>query len=768
MIRMLATVAGALLTADLMWPSEGAPQGDGLHLVICWLAVSLGVLVALRGRIASPSTSIRHRWLAPLAVTLLFAGIWVSTWHVFRVHGDRRTALNLAFQWCGLVAAWYVVRRLSDLRARRLIVSVLITVAIGSAVLGVIQHHVIHGRQGQWYLQQRERLDAAMSLGAAGGVVRSEVEAEFRRMDIPLNGPRREIFERRLLGSSEPTGPFALANSLGGFLAAALVMLAGIVVARIRSRQTLSWPFLIVLCGLMLVLSYCLVLTKSRTSWIAGITGLVVIFFQLRSRELSDQILKLSAVAILLCAAVVGTAMATGALDREVVLESPRSVRFRLFYWMGSAGVIADSPVFGTGPGNFRTSYLAHKPPEASEEIQDPHNIFFDVWTSAGIIGVAGLACLAASILTSFRLMNTSEQQRSVDQSFSAESDHIWGASLKWCAVLGGVLHLGWYWWTGGDFENEMVGGPPGWANGVWTIPLCVALFGSFIFRVVADLRSIALPAAVTLLVHLMGAGGLQISGVVLLLLILHSLSSSAESRPFSGDLAEINSATASGSRPVLVGAAAVLITGLAICVFCFGIRPIRLKQLQVGNSLVKRIQGDLAGAERALRSAIQEDPLAVDSRQQLAELLAYDFVRDVKRFGLSAAQNSDFPPSLYDQYKSFEVAVSEYLKADRRQWAGYHLRGQIRQYYCRASGGPETADHAISDFRQATKMYPNNAALQADLARVLKEFGKTSQAISAAQKALRQDRINHEWGHEDRFLPADSVLALKRIQGSE
>ena len=39
---------------------------------------------------------------------------------------------------------------------------------------------------------------------------------------------------------------------------------------------------------------------------------------------------------------------------------------------------------WGVGPGNFRAAYLPYKLPESSEEILDPHNLFLEVWATAG------------------------------------------------------------------------------------------------------------------------------------------------------------------------------------------------------------------------------------------------------------------------------------------------------------------------------------------------------------------------------------------------
>ena len=43
---------------------------------------------------------------------------------------------------------------------------------------------------------------------------------------------------------------------------------------------------------------------------------------------------------------------------------------------------------WGVGPGNFAGPYLRHMLPTASEEIVDPHNLFLEVWATAGFLAL--------------------------------------------------------------------------------------------------------------------------------------------------------------------------------------------------------------------------------------------------------------------------------------------------------------------------------------------------------------------------------------------
>ena len=158
---------------------------------------------------------------------------------------------------------------------------------------------------------------------------------------IPLDGPERALFEHRLLSSSEPVGPFALANTLGGILAAALVLILGGLLDTLRVNGKISRKTGILIVPVVCMIAYCLVLTKSRTAWVGCMTGVgFCLIYQSKDGQLSRWIRRgatgFAAIALL----ATGLGIATGALDREIILESPRSIQFRLLYWTGAAKVI--------------------------------------------------------------------------------------------------------------------------------------------------------------------------------------------------------------------------------------------------------------------------------------------------------------------------------------------------------------------------------------------------------------------------------------------
>src|SRR5687768_7895679 len=63
------------------------------------------------------------------------------------------------------------------------------------------------------------------------------------------------------------------------------------------------------------------------------------------------------------------------------------SLHFRWRYWVAAERVFETRPLLGVGWGNFGNYYTAHRLPEASEEVRDPHNLLVRAFVELGIVG---------------------------------------------------------------------------------------------------------------------------------------------------------------------------------------------------------------------------------------------------------------------------------------------------------------------------------------------------------------------------------------------
>ena len=382
----------ALFGTRFFVPAESAHLGDTLWIVQLWLLVAaVWWLLSLR----HAGLALRPDW-GDGAVWLLAGGHVLSALLVVASEGQQRAAVNMAWEWIGVAVAVTMLRQwLRTDGAWRRLYHFLAVAGVVLSGLGVWQFAV-------WYPEYRGLMHELMELEAAeagGGLS----QAEFRRWqelrgELGVLGSERDpvaraVIRQRLLASTEPIGRFALANTLGGLLAACLVLLLGMG-AQLRRAPGGRSRFARSAIGAILT-GYCLMLTKSRTAWVGLLAGLGVWGVGARGAGAGEERpipWRSVGTATLLLVVIAAAGWWSGALDRLVIAETPKSLRYRLEYWSGTWGVIREAPLWGVGgTGNFRQHYLRHKLAGSSEEILDPHNLVLDVWANGGVLGLAGL-----------------------------------------------------------------------------------------------------------------------------------------------------------------------------------------------------------------------------------------------------------------------------------------------------------------------------------------------------------------------------------------
>ena len=227
----------------------------------------------------------------------------------------------------------------------------------------------------------------------------------LRQLGIEPGGRGEEMLRNRLLFSNELFSTFALPNSLAGFIVGPLVLALAVSLQNLVRRDAPGprWSALAMAAPVILVLLVCLILTKSRSAWVGLLVAMIYWAWHTR-RDIPVRVLLSTGLGGLgLVTALVLAGLATGRLDREVLTQSTMSLRYRWEYWQGTWGVITEgagdlesilrSPYlwWGVGPGNFGSHYPKYKLPVASEEIQDPHNLFLEVWSTAGVWALLAL-----------------------------------------------------------------------------------------------------------------------------------------------------------------------------------------------------------------------------------------------------------------------------------------------------------------------------------------------------------------------------------------
>jgi len=737
---LAGALLGAVVICRLLTPTDAAAVGETLWIAqLSLLALVVWAVAVYR----SGGWRLQFHW-ADAAVLLLCLGHVAGALIVIATTGDKRASLNMLWEWCGAAATYFLLRwRLPTAPERRTLLLAVAASAVSLSGLGIWQHYGGFAESRQHYAQLKAEMQSLEESGRPADP-RAAVEwertlhdlrAQFVHMGLPGDDAARMLWEERLK-STEPIGLFALANTLGGLLACcAVIWLSALAYA---DRNVPRWLFA---AGgfATLVLLFCLLLTKSRTALVgllAGLAAWAVGAGSWRSagrRRLGWPLAAGTAVAI----GLVSIAWATGGLDRFVLTQSAKSLRYRLEYWHGTWSMLAESPrnwIFGVGPGNFRQNYLQFKLPQSSEEVADPHNMLLDAWANGGIVAVLGLAGVcAAGLRPVFRgpLNNpdhTSSASRTVEGGYPSWRDGILaGGALGHLAVLV----------PGGSGDETIVLLLMGW---LCVVTICRPLYGR-------DLPSFVYGAAFTALgVHLLGAGGLGMPGIVQLLMLMVVLGGPID-RPGGWDSGR-DLQTLSRWPIIAIGLA-----GLALYLGCWftTLIPVYTARaaISAGDSALFD-EGRVSKAEREFHRAADADPWSSIPYERLAQLAFQSWLAS-DRTG-----NESFNRSIAWQ--------NDAILRNPRHAGGYRMLGEM--YLAKFKRTEEAADaiEAAAAFRHANALYPNHAQSQSELAESLWKAGEVEPARDAARRAFELDAINEQASHADKRLTAARQDLMRRI----
>lgn len=772
----LALVSGLYF---IRWwqPTEGTALGHTLPIAEGWF-----IALALAGWLGIRGTAWRIRmdgW--QWAVCLLAAGHILSGLIIVGTSGDRRAAVNLIWEWTALAVAFPLLRvTLAKSEARREWTVVALAAVLTLSSYGLTQRYVFYPQMIADYERQRQELDKLEETAASGGFADVQRMQKIRSQMLGnglaphmLSGSGRALLEGRLKHSSEPLGRFALANSFAGLLLIWWSVLAFQTVQFAIGNEAKVVPGapgevtragkVVRLVGLvvsLLVIGYCLLLTKSRTAYVGGAVSLLVWGLG-RGGKWTFQQRQLVIGGLLAIVGIGGiTLMAglTGGLDRLVLAEAPKSLQYRLEYWWSSLQVIRESPLVGVGPGQFRQNYLAHKLPRSSEEIADPHNLILDVWANGGLLALTGLGWLVFCIIrglwgsrresqlsgtdgaNSAQVQNTEviPLARSVSESgvtprparkipqpkallrkAPVEADVAsvvlagWTSPLRWGALTG-LLAL---WLVEGALEMPLL---------VFLVVWVIAIQVLDVLLPAEEIRPVMwVAASLGLLTHLCGAGGIGMPAISQLLLLAAIFAGSG-----APDATEI-------TLPKW-GIGIALAGGLGL--FAGGFWTAAQPVAQVQSLLARADYAKLPSQrEQLYQQATLADPLASQPWDRLAETVF------AKWRSNSEPDNADFERAI--------LAQQAVVERDPQSFHSHRGLGMFYNAGAEKSGKQEEHRAAVREMQIALSRYPHNAELQADSADVFKAAGEVQLAATAARAAIEQDDINHMAGHTDKWL---------------
>ena len=744
---MLTGLTAALFFTRFFLPAESAAQGDTLWIAAAWMICGAVWGIGLwRGW----WPRVQLGW-QDAALALWIGGQIVSAILVVLTVGDKRSATNLAWEWVALWIIWLIVRHgVIERSARRAILRAMIITGTLLGGYGLYQHYISHPQLVAEYAPLFDRLRTATGLEAAA------IKQKLARDGIPTEGAAAVLFEKRMRDSREPLALFALANTFGGLLAVCLVLTLGEILT-LRQREA-RWRSLVPLLVATGIIGWCLLLTKSRTACIGsacGILALLISHAQLSGRlRLLALPIGLSVLAVI---AATGLLFAVGGLDRQVLSEAPKSLAYRLRYWQATSQLIADHPWFGVGPGNFRQHYLKYKLPVASEEIADPHNLFFETAATGGVFSIGGLLIwLGLAFVGGYRRPEietsgaTSEAE--VTRLRTGPSQSEISLIVFWMAGSGAFLAFAGQLGCWGEWEDRliilaMIWGALAWVfNGLW--PKSAERLDDEC-RDMLDHRALSSAmraAAITLTVHLLGSGGISMPAITQTLLLLLAWSNVTR-----------NTGPAPVRNPVhnktrLVG---LLFSGASLAAL-IGMIATALQPVIRSRALLTQATTIGMSLSANDRDSVHE----LYRRAGLADPWSPDPWR--RRFEQALAEGG------IQSNESFESAVQHLHEAMNRDplnfWGPRNL-GRLWFQRWQLTHHRSDAEQAVHWSRKGLELYPTNSEIQAELAVALASAGDRPAALSAARAALAQDEIYHKQGHEDRYLSHDVREQLQSLK---
>lgn len=712
---LLAALA-ALVVARPLLPSEGvAWMGDDLPFDMLALCLAAGclALTAARGSLVRP-LSLADGALAGLVLICITSAI------VGGNYASPRPAINMLWQWVGAGLVFFLTRQLVRTeRETRALVSAMLAVAVVASAYGYYQVFVSLPADRAAYAANPDDV-----LRAAG-------------QWSPPGSPERLQFEDRL-ASSEPLATFALTNSLAGFLAPWLVIGLGIALTRFEAGRDAThtpaiagWERWIRVAGAGLCLVFvagCLVLTKSRSAYLAVALGLVLLplFVEsIRRRVLRPRFLLIAGGVVV---ALVIAAVAVRGLDREVLSEAGKSLGYRVQYWGSTLTMIMRYPWLGVGPGNFQDYYTQFKLPEASEEIRDPHNFLLEIWATAGTFAMIALADLIGVVAWRTRQLPASAQAVNALADSSSSAPFV---------LIGGGL----------GFLLAFVLAPSAGLN----IPelllfAALAIAGAVAWLAWPWIDAGTLPArlpalgALVLAVNLLAAGGIAYPGVAGTFWVLLALALNA------ADDAEADRAPRALTGGWRIAPAVLGVAAVAALVACYVVAygPVTLVQAALVRAETERTAD---ARVNALLDAAAADPL---SAEPWAEIGAIELER-LKTDPKSAASR-----------ERFMMAATRMVELRPRSSATCRLAASWYTQLFAVEQDPSLAKVAVKLFQRAVELYPTLPALRAEYALSLEQVGQPREAREQIHVALELDA---KTPHPDKKLSPELRARLAALQ---
>ncbi len=704
-------IAAAIIFAAY-WPADSTEVQTGAARYLAgMLIIAGGIAIVVRPLWNEPGVSRADKVIDTAAWGLALSMV-ISTW-INADGSNLRLGVNEMWWWVAAAALLSAARRICLCPNVSIVFfHLIISVTLAVAVFG-------------WHQQ-------LIGIPAMIEMYESDPEAMLRAAGIQATegSGLRIVFHNRLYDGG-PTGTFALANSMAALLVGGLVVMLGLSIQRwttMTAAQKVGWAIAIVIVGGMLVAS------RSRSA--AG-SLLVVTAIALTRRWWDGRILtiaKASAAAGGVIAILAAVAWRFGR-NTEWIGQAPASLEVRWRYWIASIKMIAQSPLFGVGPGQFKARYELYRADASTEQIADPHNWFWQIATTGGLVAVIIALVLIAAILWRLR-----------------EPVNIASATIGFQPVVlyrGAGVAVAMI-WIGG----AMVGYLPTIDAGM----LATVAGGAIVWLAIrSDQESvdsespsykitpqrIAGYAVLAMAIDLMAAGGLIVPGVATALWLLIAIACTQAVPQSTGDDTALSPVATTNRTRVVIGGA---VTMILIAWYMTAILPIEQARAAKGRFEVAWGQGRVGEAESALRQAASADRWDAEPMMQLAAVLSQAAVAE--------------PQNRQRWEAELQLVQAEAIKRVGNDPVAFRQLGDGQLRLFQRYGEIGALKSAESLFSRATSLAPAHEAYAAQLAEIYRQLGD-QRSETWAERAVT---LSAAGGYYERSLPFVVVMPAQFI----
>ena len=633
--------------------------------------------------------------------------------------GNPRATINSVWQWIGYGLMFWMIRQLirSERESR----------ALCAVMIGLAGFSAIHGCYESFYSLPRDQEIYESSNEAE----RLEIHQQAGLEPLPVGTPGRVHFDSRLQ-ATEPTAGFALTNSLAAFLTPWLVLVLGIFltpwlgVGEGVGVQTVSGRrpgqgYTVILTAALgtVVIGLCLILTKSRSAYLATAVGVALLLgtgkvgLGVRPRRRSPR--------WLLVAGFIMVVIAVGVnrFDPALFGEAFKSLGYRIEYWRSTLGMIMANPLVGCGPGNFQQYFAQFKLPQTSETVADPHNLFLEIWATAG----TGTLLAACWLIWTFCRQSARDEQPVQDVSVKNQDVTVMPVYLG--AIAGATLPI----LLVSSHELFLL------------VPFVLVVFGVNQLHPWVQ-RGHLSPALVKIallawMVSLLVSGGIGIPGVAVTgwLLMAVALPVGNFEKP--------------GERRV-TGSTLAAWALMTLLFYFSGLLPLYRaeRSLEAGDKAY-------AQAQQELRKYVQAEQETKKKRMEKAEQ-SWEGARIA---WLDATESDPYTSKpwirltqLYWQrwkfrqldtdYEQMGRAAEQVIRHNRRS---YVIQTMIGDWHLAAYQAPypERLDNAMQAYLEAQRLYPKSAIIAARLAWIYHMKGEGKKSLEQVKLALKWDQLN-------------------------